>query len=148
MARLSVLNCVLSRVVRRYGPTATSDLLGVDYHQSVPADTEFPYRLGTFDLFARFLSTGGFAGRVHVTVTRLRPDGSPRERVYWKRHPLPVVPGPGPMVQDVVFRLHGIIAPGEGVYAVRIGRASGRRWDGRHRRRILATDYFEVRKAP
>ncbi|HYH65715.1 MAG TPA: hypothetical protein VD866_13545 [Urbifossiella sp.] len=148
MARLRVLTCLLSRVVRQYGPVGTtSDLLGVDYFPSVPADTEFPYQLGTFDLFTRFLSTGGITGRVLVTVVRLRPDGSDWNQVYWKWVPLPVIPGPGPLVLDTTFRLHRLVVPGEGTYVARVSRDFRRRWDRIRRTRVLGSDSFAVLRA-
>ncbi len=58
MAHLHVQYCVLTTVTRQYGSRPTSDLLGVDYYQTVPADTEFPRRLGTRVLFVRFVATG------------------------------------------------------------------------------------------
>jgi hypothetical protein len=148
MARLRVLKCVLSRVVRRYGPIGTtSDLLGVDFFQSVPADVEFPCQIGTFDLFTRFLSTGGIAGRVLVTVVRLRPDGSDRDRVYWNWVPLPTIPGPGPLILDTAFRLHRLVVPGEGQYVARVSRVYRRRWDRTRRARVLGSDSFAVLRA-
>ena len=146
MARLRVLNCILTQVVRQYGPRTTSDLLGVDYFYTVPADTEFPRRLGPLELFVRFRGDGPFTGRMRVTVTRLHPDGSDRDRVYWKVVSLPAVTTPGPFVIDVGFKLHGVVVPGEALYAVRVGRKDRRRWDGKRPWRVLAADHLDVRR--
>lgn len=147
MARLRVLKCLLARVVRRYGPTgATSDLLGVDYFPSVPADTEFPFLLGTFDLFVRFLTPGGISGRVLVTVVRLHTDDTDGDQVYWKWFPLPVVPGSGPLLLDTTFRLHTLVIPGEGQYVVRVSRTTRNRWSGDRRYRVLGLDEFVIRR--
>lgn len=130
----------------QYGPTGnTSDLLGVDYFPPVPADTEFPYHLGTFDLFVRFLSTAGIAGRVRLSVVRLNPDGT--DRVYWRWVPLPVIPGPGPLILDTAFRLHRLVVPGEGRYVARVGRAYRRGWDRARRIGVLGSDPFTVLRA-
>jgi len=120
MARLRVLKCLLAQVVRQYGPRLTSDLLGVDYFYTVPADTEFPRRLGQLELFVRFWGDGPFTGRVRVTVTRLHPDGSDRDRVYWREFGLSVKRGAGPFVLDQGFKLRDVVVPGEALYAVRV----------------------------
>ncbi len=147
MARLRVLNCMLAQTVRQYGPHPTSDLLGVDYFYDLPADTEFPRRLGPLELFVRFLVSGPLVGRVRLSITRLHLDGTDRDRVYWKMSDLPAVPNPGLVVIDHGFKLRNVVVPGEARYAVRVSRKVGRRWDGTRRWRILAADHLDVRRA-
>jgi hypothetical protein len=140
--------CVLTRTTRQYGPHPTSDLLGVDYLYVVPADTEFPRRLGPLELFVRFVCDGRFAGRVRVTVTRRHPDGTDRERVYWRVFALPTLQSPGPFVVDRTFKLQNVVVPGEGSYVVRLSRRVRRRWDGARPWRVLGADYLYVGRGP
>lgn len=143
MARLRAQYCVLTRVTRQHGSHPTSDLLGVDYYYTVPADTEFPRRIAPLELFVRLFGTGRLTGSVRVTITRLHPDGSDRDRIYWKVFRLPTA-GPGPFVLDLGFKLHNVVVPGEAVYAVRVSRRTRPRWDGARRARLLATDHVRV----
>ncbi len=71
MGRLRVQHCVVNVTTRQYGPIPTSDILGVDYFHTVPADTEFPRTLGKLELFVRFFGTDGVSGSVRVTVSHL-----------------------------------------------------------------------------
>lgn len=148
MARLRVLHCLLSRVIRQYGPHPTSDLLGVDYYRTVPADTEFPVLLNPLEVFVRFLGAGGIRGRVWILVSYLNPDGSDRRVIYRKPAALPTVVSTGDVVLERSFKLVGVSLPGEGVYAVRVARRSRRAWDLRSRWRILRADYFQLTRAP
>ena len=54
MSRLAVQQCVVCKTIRQFGPNPTTDLLGMDYFYTVPADTEFP-QPGNLELFVRFL---------------------------------------------------------------------------------------------
>jgi hypothetical protein len=76
VGRLRVQHCVVNMTTRQYGPHPTSDLLGVDYFHTVPADTEFPRTLSKLELFVRFIGTGGVAGRIRVTVSHLDANGA------------------------------------------------------------------------
>lgn len=147
MGRLRVRHCVVNRTTRQYGPNPTSDLLGVDYFHTVPADTEFPRSLGKLELFVRFFGTDGISGRVRVTVSHLKPDGTDRELVYRRQFDLPTSYARGLVVLDKGFKLINILIPGEGTYAVRITRRVRRPWEARSGWRVLATDYLYIARA-
>jgi hypothetical protein len=148
MGRLRVQHCVVNMTTRQYGPNPTSDLLGVDYFHTVPADTEFPRTLGKLELFVRFFGFDGVAGHVRVTVSRLNPDGSDRELVYRKVFDISVPGVSGPVVLDRGFKPINVLAPGEGTYAVRVARRVRRLWEEKRRWRTSATDYIRILRAP
>lgn len=147
MGRLRVQHCVVNLTTRQYGPNPTSDLLGVDYFHTVPADTEFPRSLRKLELFVRFFGTDGAAGRVRVTVTRLWPDGSDRELVYRRLFDVSVQGASGAVVLDRGFKLVDGLVPGEGVYAVRVARRVRRPWEAKARWRVLAADHIAITRA-
>ncbi len=139
--RLDVHYCVLNTLTRRYGPTQTSDLLGVEYRYRVPPDTEFPRLISSIDLFTRFYLVGVGPTEIAVFVVRLDEDGRDLERVGRFRKVLPF--DPADEVRDFVFRLARINLTGTGVYAVRVCRKAKHRWRG-HVWKRLGTDYFRV----
>ena len=147
MGRLRVQQCVVNRATRQYGPNPTSDLLGVDYFHTVPADTEFPRTLGQLELFVRFFGDNGIAGRVRATASRLYPDVSDRELIYRRLFEVSVPGVSGPVVLDRGFKLVNVLVPGEGTCAVRVARRVRRRWEARRAWRILATDYIHIARA-
>lgn len=147
MAPLRVQHCIVNLTTRQYGPHPTSDLLGVDYFHTVPADTEFPRTLAKLELFVRFFGTGGVTGRVRVTVSYLNPDGTDRQLVYRKRFDLPATVMPGLVIMDRGFKLINVLVPGEGTYAVRVMRRVRRPWEARPGWRVLAADYIDIARA-
>ena len=147
MGRLRVRHCVVNRTTRQYGPNPTSDLLGVEYFHTVPADTEFPRALGKLELFVRFFGTDGVAGRVRITVSLLNPDGTDRELVYRKVFDLPTSAVRGSVVLDRGFKLLNVLVTGEGTYTVRVARRVRRRWASRPVWRVLGVDFLSVRRA-
>ena len=148
MGRLRVQHCVLNMTTRQCGPHPTSDLLGVDYFRTVPADTEFPYTLGRVELFVRFFASNLAATRIRITVSWLNPDGTDRRTVYRRHHHLSPTNGPGWVVDDRGFKLLFVVCPGEGKYAVRVWRRSRRGWQTGPDWRLLATEYFSVTRGP
>jgi hypothetical protein len=142
------MKCLVSRVIRQYGPNPTSDLLGVDYFVDVPADTEFPKRIGPLELFVRFVGVNGIRGRVRVVVSYLNPDGSDRQVMFRKVYPLPTVVAAGDVILARGFKLVDLDVPGEGTYAVRVARRVRRPWEAKAGRRVLGADYFQVRRGP
>ncbi len=147
MGRLHVQHCVVNMTTRQYGTHPTSDLLGVDYFHTVPADTEFPRTLGKLELFVRFFGTDGVAGRVRVTVSHLKPGGTDRELVYSKLFDLATSNVRGSVVLDKGFKLINMLIPGEGTYAVRVTRRVRHSWEARPRWRVLAIDYLYIVRA-
>lgn len=148
MARLRVLHCLVNRVTRQYPPDTASDLLGVNYFRTVPADTEFPKLLAPFELFVRFHAHRRISGAVWVLISAPPAGGSGGRVVYRLRVALPVVTAPIDVVYDKGVKLVGVSVPGPGAYTVRVVRRAGRGWDGRRRWRVLGADYFEVVRAP
>lgn len=148
MSRLRVLHCLVNRVTRQYPPGTSSDLLGVDYFRTVPADTEFPKVLAPFELFVRFYARGRIDGSVRVLISSPRPDAAGRRVIYRWRFALPTMTAPADVVYDKGLKLVGVTVPGPGTYTVRVVRRAGRGWDGRRRWRVLGTDYFQVVRAP
>ena len=146
MGRLRVQQCVLNRTTRQYGTHPTSDLLGVNYFHPVPGDTEFPYRLGPLELFARILSEDRVGGKVLITVALLNENHSVRQVVYRKRVSLPTVEIAGPIVVATSFKLMNVVVPAEGLYAVRMVRRVRRRWEEKASWRLLATDFLWIER--
>ncbi|MDY3555582.1 hypothetical protein R5W24_004725 [Gemmata sp. JC717] len=147
MGRLRVQHCVVNMTTRQYGPNPTSDLLGIDYFHTVPADTEFPRTLAKLELFVRFFGTDGVSGRVRVTVSYLWPDGTDRELVYRRLFDVAVHDVTGPVVLDRGFKLINVLVPGEGTYAMRVTRRVRRPWEANSGWRVLAADYIQIARA-
>lgn len=146
MARLTVQHCVVNTTTRQYGSHPTSDLLGVDYFFTVPADTEFPKPLGKLELFVRFFGTDLPPSRVLVTMTHTTaPDG---RVVFRKRYPVTTVRQPGLVVLDRAYKLLNITLPAAGVYVIRVLRRVRRPWELKPEWRVLATEYIAVVRAP
>ena len=133
--------CVLNTLTRRYGPTRTSDLLGVDYLYAVPPDTEFPKLVFKMDLFTRFFLAGVGPTELAIRIARHDIDGSVLDVVNDYRFVVPF--DPAMRVYDHVFRLTNIRLTGTGPYTIRIGRQVRHRWRGL-RWRTLGTEFFEV----
>lgn len=148
MAGLRVLHCLVNSTTRQHGSPPTSDLLGVNYFRTVPADTEFPRRYGPLEVFVRFAHPHRIGGRVRVVVSYLNPDGTDRQVVYRKVFALPSLADPAGVLVDKSFKLAGIDLPGEGVYAVRVARRVCRPWRAKPEWRVLGSDYFSITRAP
>jgi hypothetical protein len=146
MGRVRVQHCIVNATTRQYGPNPTSDLLGVDYFRTVPADTEFPKSLGKLELFVRFIGDNGVTGRVRITITRLSASGGDRELVYRNRFDISIPGISGRVVHDRSFKLINVLVPGEGTYAVRVLRG-GRPWEAKRGWRVLAVEYFHIARA-
>lgn len=147
MGRLRVQHCVVNMTTRQYRPNPTSDLLGVDYFHTVPADTEFPRTVGKLELFVRFFGTDGVTGRVRITVSHLETDGTDRELVYRKVFDVSVPGVGGAVVLDRGFKLLNVLVPGEGTYAVRVTRRVRRPWEAKPGWRVLAAEYLHIARA-
>ncbi|MBX9582334.1 MAG: hypothetical protein K2X87_18680 [Gemmataceae bacterium] len=112
MARLHVLHCLVNSTTRQHGSPPTSDLLGVNYFRTVPADTEFPKLLPPFELFVRFAARRRISGRVWVVISSPRPDAGGRRVIYRQRFTLPVLTAPADVVYDKGLKLVGVTVPG------------------------------------
>jgi hypothetical protein len=146
--RLTVQHCVLTRVVRQYGPHPTSDLLGVDYTLTAPADTEFPWSVGGAEVFVRYFVWNPRPVTVWVSVTRLNPDDTDGAQIYRKRYDLRFPPPPGRAMMDTGLKLRNLSFPGEGRYAIRILRPVKGRWQVGPNWRTLGVEYFLVERGP
>lgn len=146
MARLRVLHCLVNSTTRQYGSPPSSDLLGVNYFRTVPADTEFPRRYGPLEVFVRFSAARRIGGRVRVVVSYLNPDGTDRQVIFRKAYTLPNLSDPAGVLLDQSFKLPNIDLPGEGVYVVRVVRRVRQGWASG--RRVLGRDYFSITRGP
>lgn len=147
MARLRVQHCILSQTTRQYGANPTSDLLGVDYFHTIPADTEFPGRIPQIELFVRFFGYRESRGKVRISVWVLDVDGSERQNVFQMVYPLTGRAMPGWEILDRSFKLRGIDVPKLGTYSIAVEyRKRSSRWSPRSWRR-LATEFFYVERA-
>ncbi|QJW98801.1 hypothetical protein [Frigoriglobus tundricola] len=117
------------------------------YFHTAPADTDFPRALGKLERFVRFFGSDGIAGRVRVTVSLLRPDGSDRELVYRNRFDISAPGVSGAVVVDRGFKLINVLVPGGGTCAVRVTRRVRRPWEAKPGWRMLADDYFHIARA-
>lgn len=143
--RVSVHHFVANNTTRRYGPgNRTSDLLGVDYQQDVPADAEFPRMLARMDLFTRFY------------LDRAKPADF-FVRVWWNDHPggeAELVGSHGPFhvdfragvpVHDAVFRINMMQLQGTGRHTVQLLRERKRGWRAGELVSIAMTHFFVER---
>jgi hypothetical protein len=122
--------------------------LGVNYFVVVPADTEFPHRLGQLELFVRLLSEDEMEGRVLVTISPIGLGADRPVVIFRKWAVVPTVVAPGPILVDTSFKLMNVVVPDVGTYAVRVLRRRRRRpWENKHGWRRLATEYFFVVRA-
>jgi hypothetical protein len=115
--RVAVHHFVANLTTRQYGPHPTSDLLGVDYVHSVPADTEFPRWLAKVDLFTRFYLTAAKPTEFLIRVSwRDAPSSrQPCRRTYG---PFTILFAPTDVVHDHAFRLVNVQLDGPGRYDV------------------------------
>lgn len=137
-AHLVVLNATTSRL------GSVTSLLGVDYRHVVPADAEFPRRIGRMDVFVRFFTWRCVPETLAVEVWQLNPDGSDRARLFTHHGEVPF--DANASVTDHVFRLPNVEVPAEGVYAVRVCRLAQSRI-ARLQWKRLRQDYFRVVRA-
>jgi len=140
--KLAAQTCLVSTVTRQYGQDQTSDLLGVNYYLTVPADTEFPRAIPRKDAFVRFFVTNGKPTNITIFVWWLHEDGTDRERVGAYRFAVPF--RLDERVRDQPFRLANVELKGLGPYAVRVCHRRRHPWKRRMVWRVLATDYFRV----
>jgi hypothetical protein len=147
MGRLHVQHCIVNATTRQYGSGPTSDLLGVDYFRTVPADTEFPKSLSKLELFVRFIGDDGIGGRVRITISRLSVSGEDRELVYRTLFDIATPGVSGRVVHDRGFKLINVLIPGEGTYAVRVMRGVRRPWEAKRGWQVLAVEYFHIARA-
>lgn len=146
MAGLRVVHCLVNSTTRQHGSPPTSDLLGVNYFRTVPADIEFPRRYAPLEVFVRFAAPRRMGGRVRVVVSYLNPDGSDRQIVFQKAYSLPSASSPTGVLFDQSFKLVNIDLPGEGVYVARVVRRVSRGWASRWR--VLGRDSFSITRGP
>lgn len=142
MGRLRIQHCIVNGITRQYGPHPTSDLLGVDYFRTVPADTEFPYYVSSLELFVRFLGTRRIRGRVRITVSQIDDEGLDIRSIYDQLFLLPTANSDGILVLDKGFKLINMMIPEEGTFAVRVHRrVRSRSWSPPDWR-VLATEWI------
>lgn len=139
---------MVNATTRQYGSHPTSDLLGVDYFYTVPADTEFPRMLGKLELFVRFFGTDLRPCRVLVTMKHMTPAGASGRLIYKKWFPVTPVGRPGFVVIDRAYKLQTILLPGVGVYVIRVLRRVRRPWKVKLDWQRLAIEYVAVVRAP
>lgn len=131
---------VATLTTRQYGPHPTSDLLGVDYTHDVPADTEFPRRLGQIDLFTRFYLEQ--ATQTAFLVLVRWTDSLDEQRKWVGRYgPYTVGFAPTDIVRDHVFRLQNVQLPGVGRYAIVLGARRPPDWKGRKYMKLTETHF-------
>lgn len=148
MARLVVQHCILATTVRQYGSRPTSDLLGVDYTYTVPADTEFPRIASRLEVFLRFYVTGLKRPKpIRITVSHLDADGNHREVIFQYQFLLSTLSPSGTLVVDRSVKLVNMSLPGPGTYCVRVLRRAKRVWDHRPQWRVAKVEYFSVERA-
>jgi len=71
---------IVSADVPKWG--GVTNLLGVDYLRTLPAETEFPRRVSKLDVFVRFFPRGSGPETLAVEVWWLNDDGTEREKVH------------------------------------------------------------------
>ena len=131
---------VATQTTRQYGPHPTSDLLHVDYIHDVPADTEFPRRLGQLDLFTRFyLENAGPTTFLILIDWTDSPDDRPRRA--GKYGPFTVVFQPTEVVHDHAFRVQNAQLPGTGRYTIMLLRRRSPDWKGRKYVKLTETHF-------
>ena len=146
--RLTVQHCVLARVVRQYGRPRSSDLLGVNYFFTVPADTEFPHPVSPLELFVRFHAQDSRPARIRVAIARSLPDGTDGAEDHRQRFDLPFPTQPALVIMDFGLKLLNVSLPGAGDYVVRVLRPVRAKWQPTAEWRTLASEYFRLEKAP
>lgn len=144
--RVQVQHAVLCPVVRQYGTTPTSDLLGVCYTYTYTPDLEFPRHIPQVDLFTRFFVYAPGVAEFFIRVWRLDGDGTLHTRMG-SFGPYRVQFTPGKVFADRPFRMKNVRLEGVGVYAVRLCIKRRHRWRG-VRYHTLATEYFQVVRSP
>ena len=141
MARLRVQHCILNDTTRQYGSHPTSDLLGVDYVHSLPADTEYPRFVPKLELFVRFVFQDRLCGTVRITMTELDDDGDDIRRIYARDFALPLIEDKGVLFIDRSFKLVNLMIPGDATYAIRVMRRSRQAPWMKPYWKTLATEY-------
>ena len=147
MARLSVQHCVLGLSARQHGRPVTTDLLGINYFYTVPADTEFPKTVAQVEVFVRFFGEDLPPVSVQVVVGRVLGRRAIGGLLYRRRFVVSDVPQPGSVVIDRTFKLLYLRLPGEGEYAVQVHRRVRPEWGNEPSYRVLTTERFWVRRA-
>ena len=142
--RVSVHHFVANMTTTQSGPHPTSNLLGVDYWYDVPADAEFPRRIGRMDLFTRFYLTRARPVEFFVRVLWLDvPTGGPR--IIGRYGPELMSFRPDETVRDHVFKAVNLQVEGPGLHRILLLRERPANWRGR-RFAVLAETHFFVRR--
>lgn len=142
-AKVTVAFSALASVVRQYGPGPMSDLLGVEFCRTVPADTEFPKQIASMDLFVRFfvVTPGDAKFRVEIwQLSRTFEAVALVERYAFTRSFLP-----GQRSSDVSFRLPHAEFPNAGDYSVVLKQRVRSGWRGKAWRTMSQT-FMELRR--
>jgi hypothetical protein len=115
--RVAVHHFVVNLTTRQYGPSPTSDLLGVNYWFTVPADAEFPRWLTRVDVFTRFYVQNAKPVEFIIAVKWLDDPikQAPPLRLYG---PFSVPFHRTERIRDHVFRLVNVRLNGVGKYVV------------------------------
>jgi hypothetical protein len=145
MGQLRIQHCIANSVTRQYGPHPSSDLPGVDFIRTVPANTEFPKDLPQLELFVRC-----FAHRIRrcclfFTITLLDPNGKDQQIVHRSDTLLTNL---GMTVEECIdrgFKLRGIYLPREGLYCIRVWRRVRTDWSSGSQ--VLAKEFFQIVRA-
>ena len=142
--RVSVHHFVANATTMQSGAHPTSNLLGVDYWYDVPADTEFPRRIGRMDLFTRFyLRRTTPVAFFFWVVWRDTPTGKPR--VLGRYGPELVRFRLDETVRDHVFEVMNLQLRGTGRHQVLLLRQRPPGWQGRKFVKVAET-HFMVRR--
>jgi hypothetical protein len=126
-----------SATVGRAGPLNPYTLHDVCYVYEIPADAEFPVLVPELWLYVRFFDGVG-SQTFGVDVVWLDAPGGEAGTCSYA---LPVVPfGPTPVVLERAWRLNQVRLEGPGRCEFRLHRGLSRR--------VLGSDFIEVRRAP
>lgn len=147
MGQLRIQHCIANTVTRQYGPHPASDLLGVDFIRTVPANTEFPTTLTKLEVFVRFFTYKLKRCRLNISIIQLPPPGLQHEVVYRQRFDLLALDLFEGRCFDRSVKLVNVFIPGEGDYSIRFTRRIRRPWEYRSRHQVLAVEYFRVQRA-
>jgi hypothetical protein len=142
MAKMRVHHWIASLNCEVEGPAGPHNhyrLFGVGYTYFAPPETEFPWVLEKFDLFARFY---GGTGTRSFEVQLDWFDAPARLHESQTYGPFRVAYRSGEPTRDYVFRLVNVRLPGPGRYRARLFRL------GQQTRKLMATEFIDVRHLP
>jgi hypothetical protein len=139
--RVTVHHFVANTTTTQSGLHPTSNLLGVDYWHDVPADTEFPRRIGRMDLFTRFYIRKAKPVEFFVRVLWLdTPTGTPR--IIGRYGPELVSFRPDETVRDHVFKVIHLQLEGTGRHRILLLRERPDAWGGKRFAVVTETHFF------